>query len=115
MDSIEHYAIERAQEGNPIPGWKLVEGRSVRTWSDDLEVQNRLRQNGYKDAEFTERKMYSITKMTALLGGKKAFDSLLGDLVVKPAGKPVLVPDSDSREEIKQHNAIADFSEEKEK
>lgn len=115
MDSIEHYAIERAQEGNPIPGWKLVEGRSVRQWTDDLEVQNRLRQNGYKDAEFTERKMYSITKMTALLGGKKAFESLLGDLVVKPAGKPVLVPESDSREEIKQHNAIADFSEEKEK
>lgn len=115
MDSIEHYAIERAQEGNPIPGWKLVEGRSVRQWSDDLEVQKRLKERGYQEAEFTERKMYGITKMTSLLGGKKAFNSLLGDLVVKPAGKPVLVPDSDSREAIKKSSAIEDFTEEKEK
>ena len=34
------------------------------------------------------------------LVGKKKLTTTLGDLIVKPAGKPVLVPLSDKREEI---------------
>ena len=109
MNSIEQYAIERAQKGDPVPGWKLVEGRSVRTWSDELAVQKRLEDNGFQEAEFTERKLYGITKMTAAVGGKKEFNRLLGDLVIKPAGKPTLVPDSDSRPALEKPKAIDDF------
>jgi hypothetical protein len=109
MNSIEQYAIERAQNGDPVPGWKLVEGRSVRRWSDELAVQKRLEDNGFQEAEFTERKLYGITKMTAAVGGKKEFNRLLGDLVIKPAGKPTLVPDSDSRPALEKPKAIDDF------
>lgn len=109
MNSVEQYAVERAQNGDPIAGWKLVEGRSVRTWSDELAVQKRLEDNGFQEAEFTERKLYGITKMTAAVGGKKEFNRLLGDLVVKPAGKPTLVPETDNRPALEKPKAIDDF------
>ena len=44
--------------------------------------------------------------MTKLLG-KKKFEELLAGLVIKPEGKPTLVPDSDKRPEM----ALSDFSE----
>jgi len=45
--------------------------------------------------------------------GKKQMAALLGDLIVKPAGKPVLVPESDKREEINTaESAKADFAKE---
>ena len=43
-----------------------------------------------------EQKLLGITAMKALLGRKK-FDEILGGLIEKPQGKPVLVPDSDKR------------------
>ena len=51
-----------------------------------------------QDAGFEpyEQKLLGITAMTALLG-KTKFEELLGSLVVKPQGKPTLVPMSDKR------------------
>ncbi len=37
--------------------------------------------------------------MTKLLG-KKTFNDLLGGLIIKPSGKPTLVPIDDSRQEM---------------
>ncbi len=47
--------------------------------------------------------------MTQLLGTKQ-FNALLGDLVIKPEGKPTLVPESDKRPEMT--NIFDDFKEE---
>ena len=41
--------------------------------------------------------MLGITAMKKLLGGKKKFDEVLGELTYKPQGKPTLVPVSDKR------------------
>ena len=40
--------------------------------------------------------------------GKKRFEELLSDLVEKPQGKPVLVPESDKRPAM--HTAADDFN-----
>ena len=53
-----------------------------------------------------QHKVLGITDMTKLLG-KKKFEELLAGLVIKPEGKPTLVPDSDKRPEM----ALSDFSE----
>ena len=42
--------------------------------------------------------------------GKKKFDELLNGLIIKPQGKPVLVPASDKRAEM--NSAANDFMEE---
>ena len=44
--------------------------------------------------------------------GKKKFARILGALVHKPAGKIMLVPESDKREAIQTSTAEADFQKE---
>jgi len=95
---LKAWAQERAARGRPVKGWKLVEGRSNRKYADNARVARMLRMEGYSEAEIYEpRKLLGITKMTALVHGAKKLERMLGSLIVKPAGKPVLVPESDPR------------------
>ncbi len=89
------------------PGWKVVEGRSLRQWSNDLVVAERLKDKGYDDAVIYNRKLLGITEMQRLVGGKKAMEGLLGDLIIKPQGKPTLVTADDAREAYM--NVVSDF------
>lgn len=41
--------------------------------------------------------------------GKANFEEILGDLIIKPPGKPTLVPDSDKRQAINVTNAKNEF------
>ncbi len=56
-----------------------------------------------------EQKLLGITAMTKQLGQKK-FNEILNGLIMKPQGKPVLVPESDARPEYS--TATTDFMEE---
>ena len=96
---VQAYALEQALQGEHFDGWKLVEGRSVRKYADDLKVAETLIAAGYDEALLYERKLLGLTAMEKLVG-KKKLTTTLGDLIVKPAGKPVLVPLGDKREEI---------------
>ncbi len=93
---IQEYALSRAKSGKRWAGFKLVEGRSNRKYSDEEKVAETVAQAGY---EPYEQKLLGITAMTKLLGNKK-FNELLGELVIKPAGKPTLVPERDKRPEL---------------
>lgn len=87
--------------GGKMPGWKLVRGRSTRRYADVLAVKDKLIGAGIEEALiYKEPELLNITDMTKVLGGKKKFEELLGDLIVKPEGKPTLVPESDRREAI---------------
>ena len=106
---IEAYALQQALNGEHYAGYKLVEGRSVRKYKDELQVAEKLKAEGFSEAVLYERKLLGITAMEKLVG-KKKFTETLGDLVEKPAGKPVLVPESDKREAINSAaQAAADF------
>ncbi len=107
---VNTYALEQALAGKQYEGWKLVEGRSIRKYADEIKVADTLRAAGYDDAMLYERKLNGITNMEKLVGKKKLAE-ILGDLLVKPAGKPVLVPESDKREAINTTEAAkADFA-----
>ena len=56
-----------------------------------------------------DRKLIGITAMETLMG-KQTFAEVLDGLVVKPEGKPTLVPESDPRESIASRSAEADFT-----
>lgn len=106
---VQDYAFEQALTGERYHGWKLVEGRSVRKYADDLKVAEALQAAGYPEAALYERKLYGITAMEKIVG-KKKLTEVLGDLIIKPAGKPVLVPITDKREAINTTEAAkADF------
>ena len=92
------YAQEAAlHRGKRWRGFKVVEGRSVRRYTDEEAVIQAAREAGYTD--IFRRKLLPIIEMEKLMG-KQAFREVLGALVEKPAGIPTLVPDSDKRPEI---------------
>lgn len=104
---VKEYALQQAIQGKKWTDWKLVEGRSNRKYTDEAVVAKTVKSAGY---EPYEQKLLGITAMTALLG-KTKFEELLGKLIVKPQGKPTLVPVSDKRPVM---NAAADdFKEDK--
>lgn len=63
---------------------------------------------GYHD--IYKKSLIPITEMEKLMG-KKTFAEVLGGLVVKPQGKPTLVPASDKRPAIIVTGAEQDFTE----
>jgi hypothetical protein len=110
VSDVFDYALVQARDhGKRYKGWKLVEGRSVRKYADEEAVAKTLLGAGYKEEQIYEKKLWGITAMEKLLG-KTKFGELLKGLVVKPAGKPTLVPESDKRPEINSiAAAVADF------
>lgn len=96
LNDVKAYALKQAEAGAQIPGFKLVEGRSNRKYANADEVATRLLEAGIPEAVIYERSLLGITAMEKAIG-KKKFAELLDDLVVKPAGKPTLVPVDDKR------------------
>lgn len=101
-NDIEGYALEQAhRNGVKFPGWKLVEGRSNRIYSDKDAVADTLVMEGYEEEKiFKPRDLRGITDMQKVLG-KKQFEQLLSDWIIKPEGKPKLAPESDKRPELR--------------
>lgn len=113
-NSIKEYAEAKAvKENKQWPGFKLVEGRSMRKWRDTEKagdiIQERIPELSPDDIFVTSLK--SLTDIEKLLG-KKRFETQLGDLIVKPAGKPTLVDESDKRPAIGIEQAKIDFQDE---
>ncbi|WP_455046374.1 DUF2800 domain-containing protein [Mogibacterium timidum] len=104
---VKDYALRQALSGKEWKGWKLVEGRSNRKYTDEEKVAETVKKAGFDPYE---KKLLGITAMTQTLG-RKRFNELLGGLVMKPTGKPVLVPESDKRPAM--NTAKDDFKEEK--
>lgn len=104
---VEAYALSLAvNQGKNWLGFKLVEGRSIRKYSDESAVAQAAEAAG---VDVWDRKLKTITALEKQLG-KKRFTTLLGDLVVKPAGKPTLVPESDKRPALEILSAANEFT-----
>jgi len=109
---VNEYALTEALNGQHFDGFKVVEGRSNRKYTDELAVSEALQKAGFSEAVLYERKLLGITAMEKLVGKKKFAETLKG-LVEKPQGKPTLVPESDPREPLNSAaQAAADFEEE---
>jgi hypothetical protein len=96
--AMEEYATEKAVSGTHYDGYKLVEGRSLRKVVDPQALGRKLRGAGLTDI-YKPLELKSITDLEKVVG-KKEFAELAGDTVVKPQGRPTLVPDSDKRPAI---------------
>ena len=88
---------EAINHGVPIPGYKVVEGRSKRTFTDTKAVVDTAVANGFTD--LYKQQLISLTEFEKMMG-KKKFAELLGDYVVKPPGKLALVPENDPRPSV---------------
>lgn len=97
-DDIYTYATALAiNEGKQWSGFKLVEGRTRRKYTDEKAVAETAKAAGYID--IFKQSLITITEMEKLMG-KKKFKEVLGSLVKTPKGKLTLVPDSDKRKAV---------------
>jgi len=103
---VQEYALEQAVQGEEYPGWKVVEGRSNRKWTDENKVGEILLGKGFLESIIYTKKLTGISNMEKALG-KKELNNILGDYIEKPFGKPTLAPVTDKREVY--NPAKADF------
>ena len=99
VKDIEKYALAESLKGNEVPGWKAVNGRGSRSFSNTDEAIKILKENGIAEELLYERKYLTLAQMEKVIG-KKDFNNLVGNLIVMDVGKPTLVEISDKREAI---------------
>lgn len=103
---VQDYALQEALNGAEFPGWKVVEGRANRKYTDEARIGEILIGQGFLEDIIYTKKLTGITEMESALG-KKEVNRLIGDYIEKPQGKPVLVVETDKREVF--NAAAADF------
>ena len=108
-EDIMAYAQAQAIEnGKHWEGYKLVEGRSVRKFTDSAKVEEAAKAAGFTD--IYNKSLITLTAFEKLMG-KKTFDDVLGTYVTRPAGKLTLVPVSDKRPEVTVNTVEDEFKE----
>lgn len=108
-NEIIAYAQDAAiNHGKHWTGFKVVESKTNRKYTDEAAVIEAANAAGYHD--IYKKSLISITEMEKLMG-KKTFSEILGEYVKKPQGKPTLVPASDKRPAIITTGANNDFNE----
>lgn len=105
-NDIKEYALKLALGGKQWANHKLVEGRSIRKYSNDNDVAAAVIKAGYDPYD---KKLLGVTAMTKALG-KAKFDELLSDYIIKPPGKLTLVTNSDKRQAVTINNVNEEFN-----
>lgn len=109
LADLESLVSSTLLAGQPVEGWKMVEGRSNRRFADELKVVAAMKSAGYDESLLYERKLITLTQMEKDFG-KKAVAETLGELIVKPQGKPTLAPAKDKRPEFRpEEQLLAEF------
>lgn len=108
-EHLKEYALTESLKGKIIPGWKAVNGRSVRVFTNTEEAVKKLISSGINEALLYKRELHTLAQMEKIVGVKE-FNSMVGDLIDKAPGKPALVLESDKRERITNiTTAVEDF------
>lgn len=109
LADLESLVSSTLLAGQPVEGWKMVEGHSNRRFADELKVVDAMKAAGYDESLLYERKLITLTQMEKDFG-KKAVAETLGELIVKPQGKPTLAPAKDKRPEFRpEEQLLAEF------
>ena len=94
LSAVETVVKERLEGGDGFPGYKLVEGRSQRRWSNEKAAEAVLVDLVGQDKAFAV-KLISPSQAEKVLGKVRKED--IADLITKPSGAPTLAPESDKR------------------
>lgn len=97
---------EAINHGVPVEGYKVVEGRSKRVFTDTKAVIKAAEEEGYTD--IYKQELLTLTEFEKMMG-KKKFAQILGEYVAKPPGKLALVPESDPRPAVDLSAASDEF------
>jgi hypothetical protein len=95
LNAVQAHVVERLENGQGFPGFKLVAGRSSRSWIDEDAALKNLSEMVGLDRAMTEPKLISPPQAENVLGSKRKAD--IQSMIAKAEGKPTLAPDSDKR------------------
>jgi hypothetical protein len=96
LRAVKDRALSCLLNGEEIPGFKVVEGRGSRAWSDAAEVEARLRNCSYSPEEYLKTELLSPAALEKSIGKATAAE-LVGHLIVSKPGSPTVAPESDKR------------------
>lgn len=113
LSDLQDCALRECLAGHEVPGWKAVEGRSTRKWTDMDAAFGRLIESGISADILWERKPVTLAQIEKIVG-KKDFAECVGGYVVKEPGKPALVQESDNRPAITNRVTAAEAFKEEE-
>lgn len=113
IKDVRAYALNQAMLGQEWPGYKLVKGkRPSRAFRNDEEAEEQLIRAGYTPEQYKVTRMKTVAEIEKLMG-KRAFDAMMGGLVIQGDGKLTLVPEDDKRVEYESADAaFADMANE---
>ena len=107
LKRVKDQALTSMLNGEEVPGYKVVEGRSTRAWADEMEAYKALIANGCSNDEITETKLLSPAAMEKAFGKKRAAELLDIGGVTRNPGSPTVAPESDKRQ---PYNPAGDFT-----
>lgn len=96
LKDLQEYALAECLAEKTVDGWKAVEGRGSRDWTNSEEAFEAIIKDGMDEAMLYERKPLSLAQVEKLMG-EKHFADVCQEYVNKKPGKPTLVKDSDKR------------------
>ena len=106
---LKSYALGAILDGKEIPGWKAVEGKNERAFTDENAAIQKLKDSGYEEEKlYKPKEALSLSNLEKLVG-KKKFAELVGEFITKPHGKPTLASENDKR--AAYNPASVDFAE----
>jgi hypothetical protein len=105
-NGLKEYALATCLDGGVIPGWKAVEGRSARAWTDQDKALETIINAGHPREIVYETVPKTLAQLEKVIG-PGPFAELVGAYIIKPPGKPALAPESDKRPAYS--SAAADF------
>lgn len=94
MKDMAHLLLEN---GQPIPGWKLVNGRMNRNWADEEKTLKYFAKIGLPAADRHVKKIISPAQAEKALKAARLPDTLPDHLVEKVSSGTTLAPESDKR------------------
>lgn len=107
VEDMQEYALSECLAGSNVPGWKAVEGRGSRSFTDMDAAFDILKKDGIDECLLWERKPLTLAQVEKVVG-KKRFTELVGTMVVKTPGKPTLATESDKRPAVTNVPQAAD-------
>ena len=95
LNAVQSHVVDRLESGQGFDGFKLVAGRSSRSWIDEGAALKELSNMIGPDKAMTEPKLISPPQAEKALGAKRKAE--IQNLIAKTEGKPTLAPESDKR------------------
>lgn len=93
---LEEYAQQALLDGRSLPGWKLVQGRSTRKWTDQDAAFRQMQADGIDEAMLYTRTPITLTVAEKMIG-KKKFAETMSAFITRAPGAPKLAQASDPR------------------